>query len=548
MRLAKMLEAKLPTQSKRTEPLDVPSTFVGFCAWLGVRLHPGQAEFARVAFDGAQPVDRGVAEALFGPIDFDHLPVGVRDVVAAVCGGRGGKSYVLVALRLVWGMLVRDLSSLAPGQRAVALVVAPNEELRQEVVNYALGAYRSKPELAALLRLPRGTKEDDVVSEFTIRRPDGHHVTFRGGVATAGGYGGRGKSLTDFAMDEAAFFRDRSAKVNDQDIFNAASPRVLPGGQTIVASTPWAEAGLLYETWRENFGKPSTALVAHAPTTTLNASEWVKRLVERETKKDPENALREFGAQFMTGGTTVFYSPTLIDEMVDPTLSVNVPRECLPGERASAGGDLGFRSNSSALAITHETKTGDIALAELHEDIPERGKALKPRVVLAGWANRLSHHGVDAVMADKHYIEVAREDLEETGVVVFDAPASPDDVHVRCRQMMRAGKLKIPKHERLIRQLKEIQGRPLPGGKMQIIMPQWAKGAHGDLAAAYVLGVWQLVATEKPAPKEEPGTAEWVEAMRERRQRKHREQSERPEWMPRGEANDRGARAHWRRG
>ncbi len=527
MRLAKMLRAKAPP-APVTEDEYVPGTFVEFCAWLGVRLHPGQAEFSRVAFDGVEPVDRAVANSLFGTIDYSNVPVGARDVVAAVCGGRGGKSYVLVSLRLVWGMLVRDLSSLAPGQRAVALVVAPNEELRQEVVNYALGAFRSKSSLAEMLRLPRGTKPDDIVSEFTIQRPDGHHVSFRGGVATAGGYGGRGKSLTDFAMDEAAFFRDRSAKVNDQDIFNAASPRVLPGGQTIIASTPWAEAGLLYETWRDNMGKPTTALVAHAPTTTLNASEWARRLVERETQKAPENAEREFGAKFMTGGTTVFYSPTLIDAMVDETLSVDVPRECLPGERVAAGGDLGFRSNSSALAITHETKAGDIVLGELVENIPEPGSHLKPRVVLSGWAERLQHHRAGAVMADQHYIEVAREDLNELGLTVVDAPATPDEVHVRCRQLMRAGKLKIPKHSRLIKQLKEVQGKPLPGGKMQIIMPRWAKGAHGDLAAAYVLGVWQLLGDEIPAPPVEPGTEAWAADQKRMRAEFWKKQAEPP--------------------
>lgn len=529
--LIKSLQRQAPAP-KATEAFVVSQTFTGFCEWLGVRLWPGQAEFSRVAFDGAQPVDRAVAAALFGPVDFENMPVGVRDVVAAVCGGRGGKSYVLVALRLVWGMLVRDLSSLAPGQRAVALVVAPNEELRQEVVNYALGAFRSKPELAALLRLPRGTKDDDVVSEFTIRRPDGQFVTFRGGVATAGGYGGRGKSLTDFAMDEAAFFRDRSSKVNDQDIFNAASPRVLPGGQTIVASTPWAEAGMLYETWRENFGKPTNALVAHAPTTTLNGSEWVARLVERETRKDPDNAAREFGARFMAGGTTVFYEPSLIEAMIDDSLSVDVPRECLPGESVAAGGDLGFRSNSSALAITHQNEANEILLAELLEQVPDlaAGKKLKPREVLSGWAERLQHHAVASVMADQHYIEVAREDLEETGVTVVDAPASPDEVHVRCRQLMRSGRLKIPRHDRLIRQLKEVQGRPMPGGKMQIIMPRWAKGAHGDLAAAYVLGVWQLLAETIELPKPKPGTREYELEMKRERFERFQADEARPSW------------------
>lgn len=519
MSFAKMVLATVPRATRAAASFDVPPTFIGFCEWLGVALWPGQAEFGRVAFDGAQPVDRAVAEQLFGPVDFDRLPVGARDVVAAVCGGRGGKSYVLVALRMVHGMLVRDLSSLAPGQRAVALVVAPNDELRQEVVNYALGAFRSKPELAALLRLPKGTKPDDAVSEFAIRRPDGRFVSFRGGVATRGGYGGRGKSLTDFAMDEAAFFRDKSSKVNDEDIFKAASARVLPGGQTIIASTPWAEAGLLYETYRENFGKPKTAIVAHAPTTTLNGSDWVKRIVERETIRDPENADREFGAKFMTGGTTVFFPAGLIDACISDALSLDEPRLPQPGDEVAAGGDMGFRSDSAALAITHLTRVKRIVLAELLEKRPEAGKALKPSVVIKEFGTRMAAHGATCMMADSHYKETVVENLEVTNMAVIDAPGSPDEVYVRARQKMREGIVDIPRNERLIRQLKEVQGKPLPGGKMQILLPRWAKGGHGDLVAAFVLGLWQLATDATPAPPPDEGSKEHEAQMQAQRRR-----------------------------
>jgi len=188
-----------------------------------------------VAYDGGLP-EGDLGRRLFGFVG--SVSVAARSVVTAVCGARGGKSYVVVALRLVHGMLVRDLRSLAPGQRAVALIVAPNDKLRREVLNYARGAVRSKPELEAMV-------VEDSADGFGMKRPDGHIVRFETGVATAGGYGARGRALTDFALDECAFFRDSSFKVNDEEIFRAGSARVLPGGQTIVASTPWAEAGLL---------------------------------------------------------------------------------------------------------------------------------------------------------------------------------------------------------------------------------------------------------------------------------------------------------------
>jgi hypothetical protein len=239
--------------------------------------------------------------------------VGARGVVGIVCGARGGKSYVCVGLRMVHGLLVRDLSSLAPGQRAVALIIAPNDKLRREVVSYASGAIKSHPELAAML-------VDESADGIELRRHDGRVVRFETGVATAGGYGARGRSLTDYALDEAAFMRDNSFKVNAEELFRAGSARVLPGGQTIVASTPWAKSGLLYDLYKNNFGKPDTAIVAHAPTLVLHDSPMTRAIVEREMKRDPENAAREFGAEFMASDATTFFSDDIIEASVDSEL------------------------------------------------------------------------------------------------------------------------------------------------------------------------------------------------------------------------------------
>ena len=46
----------------------------------------------------------------------------------------------MVALRLVHGMLVRDVPPLPPGIKAVAMIIAPRSNMRDEVFAYALGA------------------------------------------------------------------------------------------------------------------------------------------------------------------------------------------------------------------------------------------------------------------------------------------------------------------------------------------------------------------------------------------------------------------------
>ena len=305
--LANPLRATGPTK------LACPQKFLPWLEWLGVTPSAGQAELARVAFDGDLPLDRELAVRIFGDIDFDNLPMGLRRTVAAVVGGRGGKTYLLLALRLVFGMCVRDLSVAAPGEELFATVVAPNDELRQQAINYALGACRSKPELRALLRLPKGTKPEDSPSWFGIWRADFNRlVVFTGAVATPGGYGVRGKWHVDLALDECAFFRDSSAKVSDKAIYEAGVARVLPGGQIILGSTPWAKSGLLYEFYRDNYGKPTTCLVAHAPTLLLNDNPTTRSVVEME-RIDNLDALRarfvEEGVFIRPFGNVIYLTP-----------------------------------------------------------------------------------------------------------------------------------------------------------------------------------------------------------------------------------------------
>ncbi len=522
------MKADARAKRPRRTSVTVPVGFVDFCAWLGVTLTPGQAELVRVAYDGAQPVDGDRARSLFG----EAVPVGRRNVVAAVCGARAGKSYVLVALRLVHGMLVRDVSAVPPGPKAAALIIAPRDDLRNEVFRYALGAVKSKSDLAAMLTTVTAEK-------FGLRRPDGYEVEFKTGVATSGGTAARGQWWTDFALDECAFFRDSSFKVNDEELFRAGSARVLPGGQTIIASTPWAEAGLLHRMWKK---RPDDTAVVHAPTLALNDSELTRSIIARAEESDPDNAKREFGAQFMTSGTTVFFESSCLDAAV-----TDEPFTVQPGDSLAAGGDFGFRADSSALVMVALRGT-TIHLFDGAEERPG-DEPLKPSVTVATFAQTIAGRCA-YLMADGHYREAISELLEAHSLVYAPAPTQPADTYVRARMLLREGRIRIHGvafRERLLQQLREVHGKPTSGGGMSIVHPRWATGGHGDLAAAFVLAVWQVTGDVVPEPVAPSGTQQWLDAQKEKRRQKLVEQVERPEWMAKGRAVDRGSYAHWRR-
>jgi hypothetical protein len=519
-----LLAKSLLQASKRTDDrLDVPSSFLEFCGWLGVKLSPGQAEWCRVSYDAVQPVDRGIAARIFGEA---ALSVVTRKrVVVAVCGRRAGKSYVGVALRLLHGMLVRHVPPLPPGIAAVTMVFAPRDTMRMEVFRYARGAVESKPELRRRLVI-------DTKDVFSLRRDDGKEVEFRQGVATSGAIAARGCWFTDFALDEVAFFRDDSYKVNDDELFQAGQAALLPGGQIILASTPWAETGLLYRYWRD---KPDDAIVAHCPTLVLNDTETTRTIVEAAERLDPDNAKREFGAQFMTTGTTVFFEGSSIDAALS-----SESFEVQPGDQLVAGADFAFLGDSSALVMV--ARRGNILhVFDGAEERPQEGQPLKPSATVSTFAKKIAGR-CRYVMCDGHNLATILEHFEEHGLIYAKAPTTPSETHVRARMLLRERRVVIHPmsfRDRMVQQMREVHGKPTSGGAMSIQYPRWAKGGHGDLCAAFVLALWQVSGDEVSAPEPVKGTKDWEAAEREKRQRRMAEAMNSPA--------DRGRGSWWRR-
>jgi hypothetical protein len=402
-------------------------------------------------------------------------------------------------------MLVRDVSKVPPGPKAAALIIAPRDDLRMEVFRYARGAVGSKPELASMLRT-------DTAEVFSLKRPDGYEVEFKTGVATSGGTAARGQWWTDFAMDECAFFRGSTYKVNDDEIYRAGSARVLPGGQTIIASTPWAEDGLLYTMWKK---RPEYATVIHAPTLVLHDSPLSREVIARAREADEDNARREFDAMFMTTGTTLFFEPTTVDAAV-----TDEPFELRFGDEIAAGADFGFRADSSALVLV-ALRGGMVHVFDGTEERPSPDAPLKPSQTVKKFAERMNGR-CGYLMADGHYREAIAEHLDTHNVAYAPAPTRPADTYVRARMLFREGRVRIHGvdfRDRLLQQMREVHGKPTSGGGMSIVHQRWSTGGHGDLVAALVLALWQVAGDKVPAAKPEMGTAEWNEALREERRR-----------------------------
>lgn len=449
------------------------------------RLSPAQAVLVRVCFDGVDPVDleasdREIAGKLFG--DVDRVPADARHVVAWTKGARMGGTWIC-SLYLLYAALTADVSPLAPGEVAFAPIVAPDLRLARQALRYASGAANGTRSIKRLV-------EADTTEALTVRRPDGHLVTLECLPASRGGASTRGRSLVGALMDEASFFRDEDSQVNDAEVYRAIAPRILPGGRLCIISTAWTEAGLLYELGRKNHGAPVSALAAVCPTLLMRQDATIRRVVEQERARDPDNAAREFDCQTMSGGASTYFDPGAIARAVDPGLELGRK----PAGKVAAGADFGFVRDSSAL-VAVEDVGGVVQVVQVVERRPERDKPLQPSSVVEAFAGVLSELGVGSVVADGHYRLAMAEYLLKHELHLIDAPegqAGKVAMYSRFRTLLHEGRVRLPEHPRLLAQLRQVMSKPTAGGGLSVFSPRRAGQGHGDLVSAMVTAVHRL--------------------------------------------------------
>lgn len=451
----------------------------------------GQTAFVSVAVDGRLPRElegavRAAALEMFG--DLDSLSALSRRTVLAVLGRDSGKTQLSAGIGL-YKLVTVDLARLGPGDVGTVGLVAPREKTARIALRRAIAFVNRAPELRK--RLVGEPKKDG----FSLRRPDGQVVTFEVFAASRGGASLRGPSWIAVIFDEAAQFRDESAAVNDAELYAAVMPRLLPGGLVLFASTPWASEGLFYKLANDNHGAPGNALVAIASTLLMrDHREDLQVSIDAELERDADNATREFTLagieSFMSLGSSLFFEPQAITDAIDDSLLL--PAAMLVGETVGFGADVGLVQDSSAL-VGVGSRARLLRVVSVREHRPEKHRPLKLGAVVADFATELRRYRATSFVADGHAREPAREAAALHHVSILARPEGPSakfDTHVAVREALRDRRLALPRHPRLLAQLRAMTARPVAGGGWKISSPRRAGQGHGDIASALILAVW----------------------------------------------------------
>ena len=409
-----------------------------------------------------EPLDDDERQVFKEPTQRDHEP-GVRvEELAAVIGRRGGKSRASATLAVYLATLCDYTDVLAPGERGIALCIAPDQRQATIVLNYAAAAIEQSPILKQLIA-SRTSDSIELTNSISIE------------VRAASFRRLRGPTYIAVIGDESAFwYSDEFSANTDAEILNAVRPGLATTkGPLIIASSPYARRGVLWTTYKNHFGPKGdpSILVAQGPSHILNSS-LPQSVVDRALERDRASASAEYLAMFRAD--IEFFVPI---ETVERCIGDYV--ELLPTNkhRYTAFCDpSGGSSDSFTLAISHR-EGKQIFIDAIREVQPP----FSPEQVINDYATLLKSYRITQVRGDRYAGEFPRELFRKHSIHYRTAEKSKSDLYRDLLPLLNSRTICLPDSSGLISQLTNLERRTARGGRDSI---DHAPGAHDDLANA----------------------------------------------------------------
>ena len=296
-----------------------------------------------------------------------------------IVGRRGGKSFI-TAVVAVFLAIFRDYSEfLSPGERATIMILAVDRKQSQIILRY----------IKAILSLPifKSYVEREVAEaiELTNRIDLAVHTCSYRAV--------RGYTIVAAILEESAFWRVEGANP-DREIYTALKPAMMtiPDSMLISISTPYSRQGLLYENWKEYFGKEDKeVLVWQASSRTMNPT-LSEKMISKERAKDLSAARAEWDAEFRED-IEAFLPLEVIERVIIPG-RIELP--CI--EKVSYHGFVdpsGGGGDSFTLSVGHKEKEKVI------QDVLRARKG-DPHQIVKEYAEILKKYKVDEIQGDRY--------------------------------------------------------------------------------------------------------------------------------------------------
>ena len=291
----------------------------------------------------------------------------------------------------------------------------------------------------------------------------------------------RGRSVCVALLDEVCFWRSDSTVNPDKEVWRAIRASMAQFGDqglAIIASSPYAKKGLLYDAWKRFFGKPNSRnLVWQAPTKVMNPTIPDAFLAE-EYEADPVSAASEYGAQFRND-VSGWAELALIEAAVDAGVSVRPPRQ---GTRYRSGCDpSGGARDSFTLAIAHDEDS--VAVLDCLVEIKA---PFNPTSATEQMAETLKSYGLTETVGDKYAAEWVVDAFAKCGIRYRHSERDRSAIYLDALPVFTSGRVRLLDHPRLVTQFASLERKTSAAGKDRV---DHGPNGHDDLCNSAALAL-----------------------------------------------------------
>jgi hypothetical protein len=243
----------------------------------------------------------------------------------------------------------------------------------------------------------------------------------------------------------------------------------------ILISSAHKRSGLLYERWKNHYGRNDTDVLVVKGTTLQFNPTFDRGVIERALAED--RAL--FGAEYLSEwreDLATFISRQLLEAAVDTDVIVRPPRDDV--SYFAFDDPSGGARDSYTLAIAHQDTRGNNVILDL---LFERFAPMNPYEVTNEIAALLRQYRCTQVTGDDYGKRWVTDAYGQIGITRRKSELDRSGIYLNVLPLFTSGRARLLDNQRLVNQFCALERRIFPSGKDKI---NHERGRHDDLCNA----------------------------------------------------------------
>jgi hypothetical protein len=386
-------------------------------------------------------------------------------------------------------------------------IVSTTEDTAGPTFTHVRDTVLNSPKLSKLLAVDeRGNPIKPKSDSILLRHPSGRkNIEIKVVALSRAGSTLTARWFASAIFDEAPRMGGEVDYVRSFDeAFRACRGRVLPGGTIMLAGSPHARLGPIYDLFRKHFGKPNRRfIVSKGKGPWLNPTYWTPEHCEEIKADDPIAHQTDVEGDFKDPESALGDSESIEKAMRKEPGNV----ERVKGNHYVAAMDPATRINTWTMVIVectgHEGVNPTYRVAFSDQWTPEPGRTLSPSWVFSQVAEHMKRYGLTECYSDIAGTDFAIELAAQHGIDLI-LETNPDKLELGRALMglIKRGLFELPLDEKMREDLQTVRTRTSTNGNTSLLMPKTAGGRHCDYFPSLCLAVKNL--PEPPDTDEQP--------------------------------------------